>query len=113
LIYNNYFNTLIHILNKKKNIHYGGNIINVPNHYSQYYKIHNELPKNLFLEECRYCNGRFYLLSNIAIEDLLKKEDKIKNKIIEDHTIGYYLNEEFKINILNINTNKIFKDICF
>jgi len=58
-----------------------------------------------------YCNGRFYLLSNRVIQELLTHADKIKKLILEDHSIGLYIDNKFKKNILNINTNNIFIDM--
>ena len=62
------------------------------------------------LKKTTYCNGRFYLLSNKLIPDLLLNTDKIKTHIIEDHAIGYYIPDKYKNNVLKINTDSIFID---
>lgn len=93
-------------------IHYGGFVINVDNPYlSQYYKIHPELPKYLPVLQTKYCSGRFYLLSDLAIQNLITKTDNIGQEYLEDYAIGYYLDPIFKKNIFNIQTNKYFTDI--
>jgi hypothetical protein len=48
------------------------------------------LLKNI-LEACTYCNGWFYLLYYDAVTNLLTKYDAICSRYIEDHVIGYYL----------------------
>jgi hypothetical protein len=89
---------------------YGGYMLEVKDHYSSYYIVHDELPRDLFLKGTRYCNGRFYFLSKKSVEDLLTKLDKIKTHVIEDHTIGLYLDRNLKDNLLSIDTNKYFWD---
>jgi hypothetical protein len=108
-----FFNTITKlVLNKKPTTHYGGYIVDVKfAHLSQYHKIHPELPENIPVYATRYCNGRFYFLSNDAVTDLLTKSVLIKKEIFEDYAIGYNLNEKYKTNILNITTNKVFVDI--
>jgi len=109
LIQPSFFKTIIPILNQYK-YHYGGLNIVVPDHYSSYYRVHNELPKQLFLKGTNYCNGRFYLLSKEAVENLLKKKEEISKHIIEDHAIGLYLDNEYKKKCLILNSNNYFKD---
>jgi hypothetical protein len=109
LIQPSFFKTIIPLLNPSK-YHYGGLHMRVPDHYSNYYRIHNELPKQLFLKGTTYCNGRFYLLSKEAIENLLKKKQEISKHIIEDHAIGLYLDNEYKQKCLLLNSSKYFKD---
>jgi hypothetical protein len=104
----NFFNILTNCINIKH--HYGGFILNVKDHISNYYTIHNELPKKLLLRGTKYCNGRFYLLSKEAVENLLTKKISISKQIIEDHAIGLFLDDKYKENILLINSNKIFID---
>lgn len=110
LLKDNFFETLINILDTKKN-DYGGFNINVKDHITTYWTVHPELPRDLFLKGTIYCNGRFYLLSNRVIQELLTHADKIKKLILEDHSIGLYIDNKFKKNILNINTNNIFIDM--
>jgi hypothetical protein len=90
--------------------HYGGFKISVPDHYSTYYTVHNELPRQLFLKATEYCNGRFYLLSKEAVENLLKKKDDISKHIIEDHAIGLYLDSQYRQKCLGLKTGNYFKD---
>jgi len=111
LVKPNFFNSIIKIIENKKNINYGGFLLNVNDHYSRYYLVHSVLPKNLFLKKTSYCSGRFYLLSNKSINHLIKFYDNISQCVIEDHTIGLYLSDEFKSNGLYFDSNKIFKDI--
>uniref|UniRef100_A0A6C0JHF4 Hexosyltransferase n=1 Tax=viral metagenome TaxID=1070528 RepID=A0A6C0JHF4_9ZZZZ len=113
LVNSNFFNTITKLITNKTPIsHYGGYIVDIPeSHLSQYHKIHPELPKNLPLYATKYCSGRFYFLSNDATADLLTKTDLIKKEYFEDYAIGYNLHEKYKIDMLNILTNKIFTDI--
>jgi len=89
---------------------YGGFIVNVPDHISQYYKVHDCLPRDLLLKKCIYCNGRFYFLSKSATESLISKKEDICKHIIEDHAIGLYLDDKYKENMLYFDTRQIFKD---
>ena len=109
----NFFNTLQTILlNKLPKIHYGGHIVNVEKSYlSQYHKIHPELPKNLPVLKTKYCSGRFYILSDLAVADLISKKETIEKEYLEDYSIGYNLDSNLKTNILHIQTNKYFIDI--
>lgn len=91
-------------------IHYGGYPVRIQTHISQYYMVHTELPRHLVLEKCIYCNGRFYLLSKHALEDVVFKMPLIKHRIIEDHAIGLYLSDSFKQNLLTFDTKQIFHD---
>ena len=61
---------------------------------SDYYKFHAELPKDLILKKSTYCNGRFYLLSKRAIQNLLESKSDIEKEYFEDYAIGYYLNQK-------------------
>lgn len=106
----NFFTNTITLINHHK-YNYGGYSINVNDHYSNYYTVHSELPKVLLLKKTIYCSGRFYILSKAAVLNLLSKKDLIKTHIIEDHAIGYYIDNNLKNNILHLNTNKYFIDI--
>ena len=112
LVNDKFLDTIINILTvRTPQIHYGGNKVDVPFAYlSQYYKIHPELPKHLPIYQTTYCNGRFYFLSHIAIIDLLLNKKKIENECLEDYAIGYNLHEQLKSNMLEIKTDKYFKD---
>jgi hypothetical protein len=97
--------------NENKRIHYGGQVITINKPYlSQYNILHPELPKNIPLLNTKYCSGRFYLLSSMAVKYLITKEKDIIKEFLEDYAIGYNLHEIFKTNILNLNTNKYFID---
>ena len=110
---NNFFNTITKLItNKNPTSHYGGYVVDVPFSYlSQYHIIHPELPKYLPVYATKYCNGRFYFLSKLAVEDLISKKVNIMNEYLEDYAIGFNLDERYKIDILNIAINKIFTDI--
>ena len=108
-----FLNTLRTILlTNTPTIHYAGHIVNVDKPYlSQYHKIHPELPTHLPVLQTRYCSGRFYVLSNLAVQQLITKTTNINNEYLEDYAIGYYLDSSLKTNMLNIQTNKYFTDI--
>tara|TARA_Y100000591_G_C21776729_1_gene668756 strand:+ start:534 stop:1169 length:636 start_codon:yes stop_codon:yes gene_type:complete len=110
LIKDDFFEKITKILSFNSKCHYGGTLVSVEDHISQYYHIHNCLPKNLLLKKTSYCNGRFYLLSKYAIENLLQKYDKIKEHYIEDHAIGLYLDDKYKDNMFPFNSKDIFQD---
>jgi len=100
------------LLNKKPIIHYGGYIVNVERPYiSKYCNIHPELPQNLIVNKTKYCSGRFYLLSQLAVQYLISQKNKIGNEYLEDYAIGFYLEPSLKKTIFNIQTNKYFTDI--
>ena len=93
-------------------VHYGGYIVDVKQPYlSQYNKIHPELPSHLPLYVTKYCSGRFYFLSKSAVSNLINNRDRISSEYLEDYAIGFYLDERFKTNMMNIYTNKFFTDI--
>jgi hypothetical protein len=97
---------------KTSKIHYGGYTINVKQNYlSQYHKIHPELPEYLPILQTKYCTGRFYFLSNQAINNLITKKESIEEEYLEDYAIGYYLDDVYKLNMMNLLTNQLFKDI--
>ena len=100
-------------LDKLKNIlekykyDYGGRVVNVCDHYTDYWKVRSVLPKNLFLNKATYCCGRFYFLSKRACEDLISKKE-IEKYIIEDHAIGYLLDKKIRNNIYDVDTYPMF-----
>lgn len=112
LVDDTFFQNLTNLIEKKDAFyyHYGGKKIDVKTHISTYYKIHPELPKNILMQKCRYCNGRFYMLSFQAIEDLLTKKENIEKECFEDYAIGFNLKKEFKKIFLNIESSKYFRD---
>jgi len=98
--------------NNSKQIHYGGYIVDVKqNHLSQYHKIHPELPENLPIFKTKYCSGRFYFLSKQSISYLITKKDLIEKEYFEDYAVGFYLDQYYKLNMINLATNKFFIDI--
>ena len=101
------------IIAKKKQhkVHYGGFPVNILNpQLSSYYLIHPELPQNIVLQKTVYCNGRFYLLSKEAIENLITKRKEIEKEYFEDYAIGYNLDPSFKETLLPINSKLYFQD---
>jgi hypothetical protein len=113
LVNDRFFDILKNLLNRDNNkIHYGGYIVDVKQNYlSQYHKIHPELPQYLPVLKTSYCSGRFYFLSKEAIKILINKRANIENEYLEDYAIGYNLDNQFKSNILNLQTNNYFKDM--
>jgi hypothetical protein len=112
LLDNTFFDTLSNILLKTNDFHYGGNILSIRSaHYSLYNRVHNELPNNILIKPTKYCNGRFYFLSNQAIFHLIKIKNEIKKECIEDYAVGFNLDIKFKDFMFFINTDKYFKDI--
>lgn len=107
-----FFDILKNILTNNPTLHYGGHIVDVKENYlSQYYKIHPELPKHLPVLKTKYCSGRFYFLSKQAIANLLIHRSSIEKEYLEDYAIGYHLDQCYKNNMLNLITDKYFKDI--
>lgn len=107
-----FLNTVQKILLTNTNkIHYAGHIVNVDKPYlSQYHEIHPELPENLPILETRYCSGRFYVLSELAVLDLISKKGEIYKEYLEDYAVGLHLDPFLKQNMLNMQTHKYFFD---
>jgi hypothetical protein len=100
------------ITNNTKRIHYGGYIVDVKqNHLSQYHRIHPELPENLPIFKTKYCSGRFYFLSKEAVANVVSKKHFIEKEYFEDYAIGFNLDQYYKLNMINLDTNKCFIDI--
>jgi hypothetical protein len=112
LVDDGFFNKMMTTLSTK-NYNYGGRLLNVNDHYSTYYTVHSELPKKLLLRRTSYCSGRFYFLSKAAVIDLLDKKEHIKEHVIEDHAIGYYMDDHLKKNALHFLSDHFFRDIPF
>jgi hypothetical protein len=112
LISTEFFNIIQGLLTKRvPKIHYAGFIVNVDKPYlSQYHKIHPELPSNLPVLQTQYCSGRFYALSDLAIQQLISRKNDISKEYLEDYAIGLNLDPILKKNMLNIQTNKYFVD---
>jgi len=112
LINPKFFDIVKGITNGGNRIDYGGYIVDVPHNYlSKYHLIHPELPENLPVLKSKYCNGRFYFLSKLAIENIISKKVMIEKEYLEDYAIGYYLYPYYKINMINLFTNKFFIDV--
>jgi hypothetical protein len=109
LVDDGFFNKMMTTLSTK-NYNYGGQLLNVNDHYSRYYTVHSELPKNLLLRRTSYCSGRFYFLSKAAVVNLVCKKEHIKEHVIEDHAIGYYMDEHLKKNALHFLSDRFFRD---
>jgi hypothetical protein len=112
LVNDKFFDVVKGLTNKTSKIHYGGYVVDVKQNYlSQYHKIHPELPEYLPIFQTKYCTGRFYFLSKLAVEYLLNKRDLIEKEYLEDYAIGLNLSPYFKENMINLLTNKFFTDI--
>jgi hypothetical protein len=113
LVNNHFFEMICGLINvTKPKTHYGGFIVDIKQPYlSEYHILHPELPKHLPLYATKYCSGRFYFLSSDAIKYLLLKRENIEKEYLEDYAIGFNLNVKFKMNMLNICSNKYFTDI--
>ena len=107
----NFFGDIIKKLESSpQKLHYGGRKVVAKKHKSVYHRYHPELPDDLMLDECMYCNGRFYFLSIDAIQHLLTKEKEISKYMIEDYGIGYYLDNKYKDTLLEFDNARVFKD---
>jgi hypothetical protein len=108
-----FFDIITKLINQMKPTpHYGGFIVDVKQpYYSEYSRIHPELPNLLPILVTKYCSGRFYFLSKDAVLDLLRKREKINKEYLEDYAIGYHLHPQLKINMLSLATNTFFTDI--
>lgn len=112
LVNEKFFDILKGLITKNPNINYGGYIVDVKQNYlSQYNKIHPELPEYLPILQTKYCSGRFYFLSKLAIRNLITNRLLIEKEYLEDYAVGFYLNSFLKIDMLNLQTNKFFTDI--
>jgi len=112
LVNNKFFDVVKGLTSKTPKTHYGGYIVDVKQNYlSQYHKIHPELPKYLPILQTKYCSGRFYFLSKMAVEQLASKKSFIENEYLEDYAIGYYMDVFLKKEMINLSTNKFFTDI--
>jgi hypothetical protein len=104
-----FFDRLLPQLDDEK-IHYGGRICEITGEcISGYWEYHDELPRDILMRVNKYCNGRFYVLSKIAVTDLVTKKEEIGKEYFEDYAIGYYLSAELKSDIFVID-NEVFKD---
>ena len=104
-----FFNWLFETLSKRR-VDYGGKVIKIHTHYSNYHLIHPELPRKILLQKGSYCNGRFYLLSKQAVSALLEQKAAISKEYFEDYSIGTYLPGHLKKNTFSFNNDVYFKD---
>ena len=112
LVNNAFFDVIKGITLKTPKTHYGGYVVDVTQNYlSEYHVIHPELPKYLPILKTRYCSGRFYYLSKPALLFLLTKKFYIEKEHLEDYAIGFFMDESYKREMINIATNKYFTDI--
>jgi hypothetical protein len=112
-----FFKILMNVLDSKQTLefmhHYGGHIVDVKQPYrSEYYRVHPELPNDLIVKTTKYCNGRFYFLSDAAVQILISRETKVSSEYLEDYAVGYNIPENLKTNIMNLDTGKYFIDFC-
>jgi hypothetical protein len=92
--------------------HYGGFIVDIKQPYfSEYHRIHPELPQHIPLYVTKYCSGRFYFLSKSAVSNLLSKKENIESEYLEDYAIGFYLDPDYKKDVVHLATNIFFTDI--
>lgn len=98
--------------NLNESVNYGGqycqykkDIITTPD----YSKEHPELPSSFKIEKSIFCGGRFYLLSNKNVKDLLKKKNFFKDRILEDQSVGYIMDDKYKKNGLYFNIDRYFQ----
>lgn len=94
----------------KSQYHYGGFLIENQAQISDYYKTHDCLPIDIYLKRTIYATGRFYLLSRLAVEDLITKREDIEKQFIEDHAIGLFMDARLKKCSLEIFTLIAFAD---
>jgi hypothetical protein len=113
LVNNKFFDVVKGLTSNKSNkTHYGGYVVDVKQNYlSQYHKIHPELPEYLPILQTKYCSGRFYFLSKQAIKNLVSKKHFIEKEYLEDYAIGFNLDQYYKLNMINLATDRFFNDI--
>lgn len=88
LVNKNFFTDLCKDLDKEY-YDYGGFIVNIKDHYTEYKT--NQINKKVYLNACSYANGRFYLLSKKSCDHLCSIYYKFYDYVYEDYSIGYEL----------------------
>jgi len=114
LVNTQFFPKLIKMLTSEYNkIHYGGFLIKLSKpKQCNYHLIHPELPNNMILNITNYCTGRFYFLSQMATDFLVKnKKSQIEKEYLEDYAIGFNLDDFYRKTAIHIATNYYFTDI--
>lgn len=101
LVNKNFFTQLCDELVNRETYDYGGFIVDVKDHYTEYKS--SQIQKKIKLNACRYANGRFYLLSKKSCDHLLSVSHKFYDYIYEDYSIGYELSnaKDLKIKMLD------------
>ena len=111
LVFPGFFKTLIEKLNKNPEYDYGGHIVDIKQPYwSEYHKIHPELPAHLPLYPTTYCSGRFYFLSKGGVKEVLRKRRFIEKEFLEDYAVGFYLSKP-RSQIMPLPTGEMFRDM--
>ena len=106
-----YFWNLI-ISNLKEDVNYGGFFSEYRNDTKlgcEYYEEHPDLPLDLEIEKSTFCGGRFYLLSNANVKNLLSIKDKFEDRVLEDQSVGLLMEDKYKKNGLYFNIDKYFE----
>lgn len=111
-----FFDTITWLIDQKVKkrmpAHYGGQVVDVQIPYlSQYFTIHPELPQDMIIQKTEYCSGRFYFLSSQAVNNLVSKRENVEKEYLEDYAIGLNLNPMLKKVMINIESDKFFKDL--
>ena len=106
--------TFLHLLAsrlpRQDAIHYGGQMLSVEPHFSQYHLVHPELSPTLFLERTTYATGRFYFLSRAALAALVEQKALFAAEQLEDYAVGYLLPGQFKRRAMSLPSQKYFVD---
>jgi hypothetical protein len=101
-----FFSRLTHQLSCQKGVDYGGRMCHITEEcFSGYWEYHNELPKTIKMYPNKYCNGRFYILSQRAVSSLILYKESISKEYLEDYAIGYFLDPDYKFPIMEIDNN--------
>jgi hypothetical protein len=92
-------------------VHYGGQLVTLPApSCSDSYRLHPELGGPLALKAGRYCTGRFYLLSSLAVDSLLLRRAEMEAEVFEDYAVGQYLDPVCFSYLLPLQTSQWFSD---
>jgi hypothetical protein len=93
------------------NYDYGGFFANVEaNCMSTYHYKYCEEKCPYMILACRYCAGRFYFLSKLATDSILKKKDTFWSYVFEDNIVGHSLKDIETLKILEMEEKCIFKE---
>ena len=64
----------------------------------------------MIIQKTEYCSGRFYFLSSEAVTNLVSKRENVEKEYLEDYAIGLNLNPILKKVMINVQSDKYFKD---